>query len=87
MHSARTGSVRCTEAMQLAFRFSQVYNILCVHLLIGLAEILEKMKFCTWKFASYVFGSKIQLFWFKTILIRKNRVLSLAENTKDFQNS
>ena len=28
---------------------------------VGLAEILEKMKFCTWNFASYVFGSKIQV--------------------------
>ena len=27
---------------------------------LGLAEILEKMKFCTLNFASYVFGSKIQ---------------------------
>ena len=28
---------------------------------LGLGEILEKMEFCNWNSASYVFGSKIQL--------------------------
>ena len=43
---------------------SNLYNIndpggLAV-LVLGLGEIPVKMKFCTWNFASYVFGTKIQ---------------------------
>ena len=56
---------------------------------VGHGEILEKMKFCNWNFASYVLRRKID---FKKNIKQNNFFdsrlfcLSLAKNKKNFQN-
>ena len=75
--------ISCAKVLLAAMGWLYVDNCGCI---IGLGEILEKMNIFTLNFASFVFWSKIQLFWFKAFFIRKNGVLSLAKNTKDFKN-